>query len=76
MSIETTHNASEIDSMFRRLFSDNQTIQSLNKAEKCRQIRQHNYDISYNNLYPESYRSIIHSDTPMLCLRMKNHLLF
>lgn len=72
MSIETTHNASEIDFMFRRLFSDNQTIQSLNKAEKCRQIRQHNYDINYNNLYPESYRSIIHSDTPMLCLRMKN----
>ena len=84
MSIETTHNAKEINSIFNdiRVCIDNNTNincenhnenkKELSKAEKCRIIREHFYNTEYAHLYPESYKSIIHSDTPMLCLRMKS----
>lgn len=71
MSVETIHNSKEIDSMFCCLgLSDDNS--NLKKAEKCRIIRDCNYNRLYSSIYPESYKSIIYTDTPMLCLRMKS----
>lgn len=74
MSIETTHNSIEINDMFNEInvYIDKKDEKALNKAEKCRIIRDHFYDVKYAPIYPDSYKSIIHSDTPMLCLRMKS----
>lgn len=74
MSVETTHNAIEINNIFNEInvCIDNSNIKELNKAEKCRIIREHFYNKNYAPLFPDSYKSIIHSDTPMLCLRMKS----
>lgn len=72
MSIETFHNSKEIDSMFYSLNIKDCSDVILKKSEKCRIIRDYNYNNCYSMLYPDSFRSIIHSDTPMLCLRMKS----
>lgn len=72
MSIETTHNSYEINNIFNDINIEENTKKDLNKAEKCRLIRKHFYSSEYSLLYPDSYKSIIHSDTPMLCLRMKS----
>lgn len=71
MSIETTHSSKEIDTMFSNVFNDN-FIDGLKKSEKCRLIRDYNYSKLYNNIYPDSYKNIILTDSPMLCLRMKS----
>lgn len=70
MSVETTHNSVEIDNMFFSL-GLNGSETNLKKSDKCRLIRQFNYDLNYSSIYPDSYKSIIHTDTPMLCMRMK-----
>lgn len=71
MSIETVHNTQEIDSMFNNVFNDN-TLTELKKSEKCRILREYNYSKLYNKFYPDSYKNIILTDSPMLCLRMKS----
>lgn len=72
MSVETTHNTSEINDIFNDINIKDNINKDLNKAEKCRLIRNHFYNSEYSLLYPDSYKSIIYSDTPMLCLRMKS----
>lgn len=70
MSIETVHNSLEINEMFNRIKTENQT-KELKKSEKCRLIRNYYYDSEYSTCFPDTYKSIIYTDTPMLCLRMK-----
>jgi len=73
MSIETTLNSKQIDNLlFNSGLAEFNSLINLKKSEKCRIIREHNYKKLYSGLYPESYKEIIYTDSPMLCLRMKS----
>ena len=73
MSIETTLNSNQIDNLlFNTCLTELNSSINLKKAEKCRLIREFNYKKLYSDIYPESYKNIIYTDSPMLCLRMKS----